>query len=87
MSDRIAVMTAGRIQEIGTPRELYECPKNHFTAQFLGQMNFLPARVGETRSDLATSHRRGTLVRSPSQQTACATWPERAFASASGQRT
>jgi len=41
MSDRIVVMNAGRIVEIGTPLELYRAPKQVFTANFLGQTNLL----------------------------------------------
>ena len=42
MSDRIVVMNAGRVVEIGTPLELYRSPKHAFTAGFLGQTNLLP---------------------------------------------
>jgi putative spermidine/putrescine transport system ATP-binding protein len=42
MSDRIAVMCAGRIVQIATPRELYERPNNRFVADFIGQSYFLP---------------------------------------------
>ncbi|WP_337271439.1 ABC transporter ATP-binding protein [Oryzifoliimicrobium ureilyticus] len=42
MSDRIVVMNAGKVVEIGTPLELYRAPKNAFTAGFLGQTNLLP---------------------------------------------
>ncbi|NSZ02183.1 ABC transporter ATP-binding protein [Agrobacterium tumefaciens] len=42
MSDRIVVMNAGRVVEIGTPLELYRAPKHAFTAGFLGQTNLLP---------------------------------------------
>ena len=41
MSDRIAVMSAGRIQQIGTPREVYTRPVNRFVASFVGETNFL----------------------------------------------
>jgi putative spermidine/putrescine transport system ATP-binding protein len=42
MSDRIVVMNAGRVVEVGTPLELYRAPKHAFTAGFLGQTNLLP---------------------------------------------
>ena len=45
MSDRIAVMSAGRVQQIGPPREIYEAPVNRFVADFIGQANFLPVSV------------------------------------------
>jgi spermidine/putrescine transport system ATP-binding protein len=43
MSDRIAVMSAGRIQQIGTPLDIYTKPVNRFVASFIGETNFLPA--------------------------------------------
>ncbi|WJN59330.1 ABC transporter ATP-binding protein [Pseudomonas sp. SO81] len=48
MSDRIAVMSKGRILQIGTPSEIYESPVNRTVADFIGETNFLEARaVGE----------------------------------------
>ncbi len=43
MSDRIAVMSAGRIQQIGSPRDIYTRPVNRFVADFIGETNFLTA--------------------------------------------
>ena len=45
MGDRIAVMNAGVLQQIGTPQDLYEHPRNVFVAQFIGSpsMNLVPA--------------------------------------------
>ena len=40
MSDRIAVMNAGRIEQVGTPAEIYERPASRFVAEFIGRMNF-----------------------------------------------
>ena len=45
MSDRIAVMDAGRVQQIGTPVEIYDRPANVFVAGFIGQANLWPCRV------------------------------------------
>ncbi|WP_144778597.1 spermidine/putrescine ABC transporter ATP-binding protein PotA [Marinobacter maritimus] len=45
MSDRIVVLKDGCIQQLGTPREVYERPANVFTARFVGQTNFFPGRV------------------------------------------
>ncbi len=45
MSDRIAVMNAGRIEQIGTPDEIYERPRTRFVAQFIGSANLLPGRI------------------------------------------
>ena len=51
MGDRIVVMRNGRIQQIGSPTELYEQPKNTYVASFIGSppMNFLEGRVEGNR--------------------------------------
>jgi len=48
MSDRIAVMDAGRILQIGTPRQIYNHPIERFVADFIGSTNFLSAEVLST---------------------------------------
>jgi len=48
MSDRIAVMNAGRILQIGTPRQIYNHPRQRFVADFIGSTNFLFAEVLST---------------------------------------
>jgi spermidine/putrescine transport system ATP-binding protein len=45
MADRIAVMSAGRVLQIGTPREIYDRPSERFVADFIGESNFLTADV------------------------------------------
>ncbi|MEA3195122.1 MAG: iron(III) transport system ATP-binding protein [Betaproteobacteria bacterium] len=45
LSHSIAVMNGGRIEQIGSPREIYERPRNQFVADFVGSSNFLEARV------------------------------------------
>jgi spermidine/putrescine transport system ATP-binding protein len=47
MSDRIAVMDAGRVEQLGTPREVYEQPATPFVADFIGSLNAIDIRVGE----------------------------------------
>jgi spermidine/putrescine ABC transporter ATP-binding subunit len=51
MSDRIAVMHHGRIEQVGTPAELYEAPASRFVADFLGESNFLDGVVVRAESD------------------------------------
>jgi len=46
LSSRIAVMNAGKIEQIGKPREIYTAPKTQFVAEFIGTSNFLSGRVG-----------------------------------------
>lgn len=43
MSDRIGVMSAGKLQQVAPPREIYTQPVNRFVADFIGETNFLPA--------------------------------------------
>jgi len=45
MSDRIAVMNEGRVEQIGTPEEIYHSPATVFVAGFIGVANLLPAKV------------------------------------------
>ncbi|HET8654852.1 MAG TPA: ABC transporter ATP-binding protein [Longimicrobiaceae bacterium] len=45
LSDRIAVLDHGRLQQLGTPEELYHEPANAFVASFVGHANFLPGRL------------------------------------------
>jgi iron(III) transport system ATP-binding protein len=51
MSDRIAVMNAGRIIQEGTPVEIYKRPSDPFVARFIGMANFLEGRVAREASD------------------------------------
>jgi putative spermidine/putrescine transport system ATP-binding protein len=43
ISDRIAVMNAGRIEQIGTPREIYDRPRTRFVSDFIGEINLFTA--------------------------------------------
>ncbi|TIT08938.1 MAG: spermidine/putrescine ABC transporter ATP-binding protein, partial [Mesorhizobium sp.] len=45
MSDRIAVMSAGKILQVGAPRDIYDRPAERFVADFIGETNFLPGTV------------------------------------------
>jgi len=45
MSDRIAVMSEGEVQQIGTPTDIYESPSNRFVADFVGETNFIEATI------------------------------------------
>ncbi len=53
MADRIVVMNAGRIEQIGTPEEIYSKPATPFVANFVGEMNFLSGNVGKNNTLLA----------------------------------
>ena len=51
LADRIVVMEAGRIAQIGTPREVYEQPENLFVAKFVGEINTLTGKVCAVHGD------------------------------------
>jgi spermidine/putrescine transport system ATP-binding protein len=53
MSDRVAVMSQGRIEQVGTPTEIYDAPATAFVASFVGESNPLPGRVEESGGGLA----------------------------------
>jgi putrescine transport system ATP-binding protein len=53
LSSRIAVMNQGRFEQIGTPSEIYEYPRNRFVAGFVGNVNLFEAAVLETRQKQA----------------------------------
>ena len=54
MSDRIAILRDGRVEQLGTPQELYENPKSIFVANFLGKSNFLSARIVQKNGAVMT---------------------------------
>ena len=51
LSSRMAVMDAGRFQQIGTPTEIYEFPESRFVADFIGTANIFEGRVTEDGAD------------------------------------
>jgi spermidine/putrescine transport system ATP-binding protein len=53
MSDRIAVMSEGRVEQVGTPEEIYHSPASVFVAGFIGTANMLSALVESVRGDRA----------------------------------
>ena len=64
MSDRIAVMSNGVIEQLDTPSEIYDRPRTAFVADFIGEMNFLDGDISATSAgefDLVTSS--GVVVR------------------------
>ena len=51
MSDRIAVISSGRLQQKGFPNEIYEQPMNRFVADFIGETNFMDATISKIDED------------------------------------
>ena len=48
LSDRVAVIDRGQVQQVGMPREIYECPRTRFVAEFVGRASFLTGQVRST---------------------------------------
>ena len=59
MSDRVAVMSAGELQQLGTPQEIYEQPANRFVADFIGETNLLDAVVERIDGKIARCRLQG----------------------------
>ncbi len=56
MSDRVAVMSSGELQQLGEAREIYETPHNVFVADFIGETNLLEVSVDQIAQGRATCH-------------------------------
>jgi ABC-type sugar transport system ATPase subunit len=61
ISDRIAVVSAGRIQQVGAPWSVYKDPVNLFVASFVGKVNLLDAELGEPAGEGFRKARTGSL--------------------------
>ncbi len=53
MADRIAVMDAGQVLQVGNPEEVYETPATRFVADFIGETNFITGEIVESSSAMA----------------------------------
>jgi putative spermidine/putrescine transport system ATP-binding protein len=69
MSDRIAVMNRGQIEQVGTPAEIYERPATPFIATFVGRTNQVTALVESTGSGCSVLTGPGIRVRAPQELT------------------
>jgi spermidine/putrescine transport system ATP-binding protein len=65
MSDRIAVMNEGRVEQIGTPEEIYHRPASVFVAGFIGVANLIPAVVGDIAGEQVTVDAAGQRLAVP----------------------
>ena len=61
MADRIAVMDAGRIVQVGPPHELYRRPKSRFVADFLGEANFIQGQVEAAGPQISIATKAGQV--------------------------
>ena len=69
MSDRIAVMSDGRVEQIGTPQDIYHSPASLFVAGFIGSANLLPGEVtGRDGDDIVVALNSGNTIRTRSDQ-------------------
>jgi putative spermidine/putrescine transport system ATP-binding protein len=91
LSDRIAVMHAGRIEQLGSPRDVYERPATRFVADFIGASSVLEARAvdGETVELMAGARLRVALRQAPAPGRALRLLvrPERVEVGATGPNT
>lgn len=62
MSDRLAVIRQGRIEQLGTPREVYLQPSTAFVANFIGESNLWPSRVEEAMGEGGQAHVEGVGI-------------------------
>jgi multiple sugar transport system ATP-binding protein len=78
LADRIVVLNGGRVEQIGTPREVYHSPANLFVAGFIGSpsMNLLPATLGPDGVTLASGPKLGGRA-GPVQQVTLGVRPDR----------
>src|ERR1700716_56584 len=73
LADRVVVMHRGRIEQIGTPNDLYHSPRTRFVAGFIGSpaMNFLPCRIEENAGALSVRLSDTLALPVPAARTAC----------------
>jgi spermidine/putrescine ABC transporter ATP-binding subunit len=93
MSDRIAVMRSGMVEQVGTPREVYEQPRTHFVTDFIGESNILPVRVIDVDQQYARLKLDGFSIAaprrdqvSPGQQLSLVIRPEHILLSVDAER-
>lgn len=70
MADTIAVMNKGKVEQLGSPVDLYENPRSPFVAGFLGQTNLLTARVSGQSNDVLTTDFHGVVLSMPTSRMA-----------------
>jgi iron(III) transport system ATP-binding protein len=84
MADRIAVLREGRVEQVGTPREVYDRPRSRFVAEFVGETNFLAAEVTAADGDVVVLQTAAGTLRStaaangvrPGEKVTCSVRPE-----------
>ncbi|MEZ4630194.1 MAG: ABC transporter ATP-binding protein [Deinococcales bacterium] len=85
MSDRIGVMSEGKLQQVGSPLDIYERPLNRFVADFIGKTNFLEARLEASHGEVLEAvlanglklHFKQSLAKSKGERISLALRPEK----------
>lgn len=67
LSDRLAVMNKGKIEQIGTPHQIYEAPLTHFVADFIGESNILSGQVIDTNQSYVEINLANFKIKAPAR--------------------
>ena len=65
MADRVVIMSRGKFEQIGTPREIYRTPRTRFVAEFLGSSNLFSGKIVGTEQGLALETDAGRFALQP----------------------
>jgi len=65
MSSRVAIFNHGRLQQIGTPQDVYEHPANRFVAEFLGRINLIPVQEAAVADRCLTGRFEDRILKAP----------------------
>ena len=92
MSDRIAIMNSGRVEQVGRPEDIYNSPASNFIARFLGEANLIEGTIEESRDGLVALrtagglklHARADAVAQPGAQASLFVRPERVTIASGG---
>jgi iron(III) transport system ATP-binding protein len=75
IADRMAILKDGKVQQVGTPSEVYRQPNSKFVAEFIGETNFVPAMKSEFGYETPFGTLRSTS-QSPEEEAVCSIRPE-----------
>ena len=85
LADRLAVMSMGRVEQVGTPRELYRRPANRFVAEFIGEANVIEGELLSSADGVVIENNKienwptccSACWRKPATKLSMPTWPFR----------
>jgi spermidine/putrescine transport system ATP-binding protein len=84
MSNRIGVMSGGKLLQVGTPHDIYDHPVNRFVADFIGETNFIPATIAGGVATVAGGARLAVATDAPTGDHTIAVRPEHVRIGAEG---